>query len=265
MPETFGNSRAQIEIQAFLTDSRRTLALTGPAHLGKASCAEELFAQSFHPADFLTMGEGIDGVREAVEFSRSAPLESPFRVILVDDADGLGEPAQDALLKLTEEPHPSLKVVLVAHDPGHLQPALRSRIRNEIRWEPLNPTDMHAFCETVSSVISYPLMDLATGRPGLYRSMMESPGFEELFAIVTRILSGGSKPVLFPTPDLVKGLKGPGPVRDAVVHILRAAARSASSERAVHVLRFCGTLSRVTSASADIHWQRMAAHLSDVL
>lgn len=264
MPKIFGNCFQQDKTREFLTSSERTLALTGPAHLGKFSHARDSIVSFADPSDYLVMGSGIDGVREAVQFSRASPLHGSFRFILVDDAESLGDPAQDALLKLTEEPHSGLKVIIVSNDPGNLQPALRSRIRHEVKWHPLNHEDMTSFCESVSSVVQTELMRLSDGLPGIYSTMMETPGVEEFYSYVVKILGGGSSPILFPAPDLVKDLKGPSPVRDLIIHLIRRAARSADPSRSIHALRFCSTLGKSISANPEIHWFRMAAHLSDV-
>ncbi len=266
MSTTFGNSHQQLEFQTFLKGTNRTVALTGPAHLGKASFARYAIEQSVDPSDFLLMEEGIDGVRGVVEFCRSLPLNSEYRVVLVDNASSLSEPAQDALLKLTEEPHQSLKIVLISHDLGHLQLSLRSRIRKSTVWYHLNDSDMRLFANSFSSVACEPLLSLSCGIPGLYRIMMETPGFEEFFSFTNRIALGEVKPFNTATPSLIKELKGPSAIRDAIVHVIHRSSRISRDPMAsAHMLRFCDTLSRVTSANADIHWSRMAAHLSDVI
>jgi len=262
----FGNSRSQNELKNFLQNHQRTVALTGPSQLGKHSFARESIEGSVHPTDSLFMGDGIDGVREATEFCRNSPLNGDFRILVVDDAGSLGEPAQDALLKMTEEPHSSMKVVLIAHDLGHLQPALRSRIRHVLKWSPLSANEMKTYAESISAVVCSPLLALSSGLPGLYRAMMESAGFEELYEYVVRISQSEARPFMQQVPEIVKSLKGPGLIRDAVVNVLRIAARRSNPvSRSLPILRFCDTIEHSISANAELHWMRMTACLSDVI
>ncbi len=66
-------------------------------------------------------------VREMDSFLRLAPLESRRRVAIVLEADRLGEPAQNALLKTLEEPPRLAHVILVTTTPGKLLPTVLSR------------------------------------------------------------------------------------------------------------------------------------------
>lgn len=242
---------------ANLISNDRVIILTGPAHLGKATFAKQYLEERVHPTDFLVMDSGIDGVRSVVEFCRAHPLNDGYRVILIEDAIQISEPGQDALLKLTEEPHSSMRIVMVVHDPGLLQPALQSRIRSRIVWSPLNQKEMLEFAE--STTVDESLLNLASGMPGLYKTMIETVGFSDLHQIVIGALNGD---VHFSVPTLVKELKGPGVIRDAVVHVLRLAARRALDRgRARSVLQLASNLARVPSISSDLHWQNMMASL----
>ncbi|MDO8515854.1 MAG: AAA family ATPase, partial [bacterium] len=71
---------------------------------------------------------GIDAVREIKNFLWQKPNVSPYRTVIVDDAELLTTEAQNALLKITEEPPASGLVILVAHDEESLLPTLRSRL-----------------------------------------------------------------------------------------------------------------------------------------
>ncbi len=259
----FGNSPQQKNLRENLMGPKGPISLTGSAHVGKFSLAKELIEELVHPSDFLIMGDGIESAREVVSFCSSNPLHSTKRVVLVDDAGSLSEPAQDALLKITEEPHPAMKVVVVCHDVGNVQPAFRSRLRYEIGFGRLIPTEMRDFAATVASVVDEDILKLSQGMPGIYTVMMNNSGFEDLFSFSSRIAQGVSDPFLLPTPDLVKNLKGAGPIRDAIASIIHLASRTGSdTSKMIHLMDFSSLLIRHPSANADIHWQRMAANIS---
>jgi DNA polymerase-3 subunit delta' len=69
----------------------------------------------------------IEQVRDAVERAAYRPFEGRRRVVIVDDAEALGVPAQDAILKTLEEPPPASVFVLITDRPDVLLPTVRSR------------------------------------------------------------------------------------------------------------------------------------------
>lgn len=72
---------------------------------------------------------GIDEARRVRSFLWQRPQQSLRRVVIVDDAHLLTEEAQNALLKLAEEPPASGCLMLVTSDPDALAPTLRSRLQ----------------------------------------------------------------------------------------------------------------------------------------
>ncbi len=95
-----------------------------------AACAR--IARGVHP-DVLFVAPGdtgaikIDQVRDVVDRAMYRPFEGRRRVVIIDEADALAHPAQNALLKTLEEP-PSLSVfILVTARPDMLLPTVLSR------------------------------------------------------------------------------------------------------------------------------------------
>ena len=103
-------------------------------------------------ADVLTIVPGesgsikIEQVREAIDRSHYRPFEGKRRVTVIDEADALVWPAQNALLKTLEEPPPSSVFVLVTSRPDALLPTVRSRC-SQIRFARLSPADVAAVLE----------------------------------------------------------------------------------------------------------------------
>lgn len=71
---------------------------------------------------------GIEAAREVVNFLSRRPVHSPFRVVAITDAENLTREAQNALLKIVEEPPPYGIILISARDPELLAPALVSRL-----------------------------------------------------------------------------------------------------------------------------------------
>jgi len=123
--------------------------------------------------DFFAAGEpggrarstGIDAVRRVTERVSRQPFEGPRSVVIVLEADLATTEAQNALLKLLEEPPASTVIVLVTSRADRLLPTIVSRCR-EMRFEALPPETVSAFLETFHSVEPEEARRLATEADG---------------------------------------------------------------------------------------------------
>jgi len=71
----------------------------------------------------------IDEVRQLVSQSQFSPSISPYRVIVIEDADRMTERTSNVLLKALEEPPPRTVWILCAPSAADLIPTIRSRVR----------------------------------------------------------------------------------------------------------------------------------------
>ncbi len=72
---------------------------------------------------------GIDLIRLASEFLWQRPAVSIRRLLVINNAQALTLPAQNAILKIAEEPPAGALLVLLLKDPGALLPAAQSRFQ----------------------------------------------------------------------------------------------------------------------------------------
>ncbi len=116
----------------------------GPAMVGKKMVARALAEyleketdNSRHPtlSDCIIIepGEGgsigIDAVREIKNFLWQKPNVSSRRTLIINDAELLTAEAQNALLKVTEEPPASSLLILITSDAESLMPTILSRFQ----------------------------------------------------------------------------------------------------------------------------------------
>ncbi len=111
---------------------------------------------------------GIELIRELEASLALLPVEGGRRVALIERADRMSEPAQDALLKTLEEPPARTHIVLAAAEDSSLLPTIRSRCAT-IR---LGLPDAAAASELIATQLGLDaptamrLLRMAGGRPG---------------------------------------------------------------------------------------------------
>jgi hypothetical protein len=257
-------------LKAALEAQVRSLCLVGPSHLGKATFLKDTLSELASDTDLLVAESKIESAREAVDFCKTQPLASPNRYVVVDDAHRLMESAQDAYLKLLEEPGEHSCVIFVVPDDGLLQPAIKSRFRSTMRWKPLNLLEMRNFAVAFGSGEDSKSLTLCGGRPGLFHAMFEDEGgtkHAELFDILMRAFDGKADLLLDSTPEVVKEAKEPL-LRECVAQVCKEAALTAwkfkkvTADAVASLLRYSAILSSLPSANAELHWFRMAVHLT---
>ncbi|MEM7679851.1 MAG: DNA polymerase III subunit delta' [Pseudomonadota bacterium] len=69
----------------------------------------------------------VDSIRKVPGFLRMTASDGGWRVVIIDDADTMNRNAQNALLKILEEPPKNAILILVTHRMGALIPTIRSR------------------------------------------------------------------------------------------------------------------------------------------
>jgi len=77
-----------------------------------------------------TLSYGVDDARDLVLKASVVPADSPWHIVVIEDADRLTDSAVNVLLKVLEEPPPHLVWVLCAPSPEDVLPTIRSRTRS---------------------------------------------------------------------------------------------------------------------------------------
>ena len=263
MMDIFGNQGSQAQILEMVKTNTglRTILLSGPPYIGKRSFILHALETLLESPDLLSVDHSILGAREASSFCSSAPIFSPYRAIIVDGADRLSDAAQDAYLRLSEEPPGPSRIFFIAEDEGNLSPALLSRMENVTRWSALGSSDMDSFIESQPITEDVEARRLCAGWPGLYLIMLGKPEYVRLYSHVVRCICSVDSSFVASVPDAIKSLKsGRSPERDAVALICRKAALSLVGRINLHsricrLLAFSSLLTRIPSTNAEIHWQ----------
>lgn len=164
------NKRAQETLAAFVNGGRfpHALLLEGPEGSGRRTFAREIAAALFcrgehkpcgscnqcrkvleqnHPDMEYYGGDGsrrsfhIDTIRQLRQNAWLLPGEAPCRVCVLCGAENMTDQAQNALLKILEEPPEHTVFILTAENRAMLLPTILSRVQT-IRLEPLTPAEI---------------------------------------------------------------------------------------------------------------------------
>lgn len=125
---------------------------------------------------------GIDEVRSIKYFLFQKPNVSPYRTVIVDDGHLLTEEAQNALLKITEDPPASALIILILKDPESVKATLSSRFQ-QIYFPSISEKIIVTWLKGKHGVALGQAEDLAKhslGAPGRALRLLHDKKFQEL-------------------------------------------------------------------------------------
>lgn len=155
----------------------------GPEMVGKFTSAKSLagffekkdwdYVGILEDAYFIAPDEkgtiGIDAVREIKNFVYKKPNFSRYRIVVINEAERMTETAENALLKVAEEPPESSLIILIVREPELLSATLRSRFQKIYFGE----SDVNKLEEYLKKEMKFPVGDakklakLSGGKAGL--------------------------------------------------------------------------------------------------
>jgi DNA polymerase-3 subunit delta' len=192
------HERTRRDVAQFVTQPGHSLLLIGPRGSGKTTLALELVAAvlgtapeklATHPYFLHITPEKrsvpIEAIRGAQEFVRLRTTgNQPIRrAIMLDDAHCLTTEAQNAFLKLLEEPPADTLIVMTAAGQDSLLPTVLSRTQKITLKAPLQ-SDLLAHFTTYSSSDITRAYHLSKGRPGLMTHILSGEGDNPLLEYV---------------------------------------------------------------------------------
>ena len=138
----------------------------------------------------------VDAARLIPGFMNKTAAEGGWRVVVVDGVETMNLQAQNAILKVLEEPPARAILLLVSSAPARLLPTIRSRCRR-LDLFPLADAEMQALLARLlpdaPAVDRAKLAEMAEGSPGRAMQLAEGDGLE-LQALVEDCLANLKRP-----------------------------------------------------------------------
>lgn len=174
---------ARAHLTALQSDPPHALLITGQNGIGKFTVAKEWAShltsavEVIEPDDKNTIG--IDTVRSL--YGRTRSKLAAHQVIIIDHAEAMGVEAQNAFLKLLEEPRQGVTFILTAPHADALLPTITSRLQS-VQLAPVSSVKLKNHALSLNSRISdeqlTQLLFVAQGRPGTLAKLIAD---EQLF------------------------------------------------------------------------------------
>jgi replication-associated recombination protein RarA len=136
MPTLFHKDTKNL-IDALKSSATQAILITGGSGSGTLEAAKIIAGTSLIdtilPTDIKGTPDSEKGSVRIVQIramsERVQTISKSIETIIIDNADTMGAPAQNAFLKLLEEPRPNLRFILTAHNPVNLLPTILSRVQ----------------------------------------------------------------------------------------------------------------------------------------
>lgn len=127
----------------------------------------------------------IGGIREIKSFLSFSAGAGIYKLIIINDAHCLTDEAQNALLKILEEPSASSIFILISDRPSLLLPTVTSRCQ-EIKFQPHSQKIITDFLNKLK--LNQPkadfLIKFCNGRIGLAKNIVDNNSFDEVKKMV---------------------------------------------------------------------------------
>lgn len=180
--------------------------LCGPRGIGKATLAYKIAKSVYgNVGDFfiIDLAHNLDDrgnikadaknisvntVRNMIERMQMSSMSGQWRVVLIDAVDELTVAAENAILKLLEEPPAQTLFLLVTHQLSAVLPTVRSRARVE-KMHPLSMSELRELCVRFmgDEEISDEILKLSNGSFGKIANLKATGGdiiYQELLDVI---------------------------------------------------------------------------------
>ena len=225
MPKFFGHEKIIKDLKTLAGSGALShgYIFHGPSMVGKRTLALAL-AHFLEKGDFEVPAEtevlqdtklianvkdsiGIDAVREIRNFLWQRPNASPKRTLIIDDAELLTTEAQNALLKVTEEPPASSLLVIITSDIESMMGTIQSRLQ-KVYFGTVAEKAIASWLagdQGVSAPQAAAFAKKALGKPGLAWKLAHDEGFRNDLELAGKFLRSSQAA----RKDLIKELLEP--------------------------------------------------------
>jgi DNA polymerase III delta prime subunit len=219
----------------------------GPFGLGKKT-----FLKEFLPETSLFVESNIDGIRDSKNFLRTRSSYQNINDVVIYDCDGMSIPAQDACLKLIEEPPQYSRIWLHSTDIYGLGSAILSRKRKSFHWTTLNNNEMTDYASSFGELDSL-YLDISGGRPGIYEKLILDPRYKSFHNDLLDMLNGSKNLLMCQTPMLITEIDEKSFVKEPLYMLIQKLSKRFPSQCS-GLLKYASKILSKSSLNHELHW-----------
>lgn len=261
------HSQTKKSVDSFLANPSHGLLIIGEAGAGKGSLARHLLDSlvgTAHNQYIKIIGQDsttitIETIREVIQFTKlTVPGKGQFRrAIVIEHAHYLTNEAQNALLKLLEEPPANTLMVLTADSLSGLLPTISSRLQSLIVLPVSLPQSLEYFDESGYDISEItPNYHISGGNVGLLSSLLsqaeEHPLVQQI-SLAKQILRSTKFDKVAAVDQIISQKQDVGSVLLALMRVSRAALQQAvTTQNTKNIERWKQTLHSIISAQDTI-------------
>lgn len=130
----------------------------------------------------------VDQIRDLIDWAVLTGRTGPRRIIVIDPADAMNNAAQNALLKILEEPPPDVHLLLCCDVPTRLLPTVRSRCQVHAVPEP-SRAQVASWLQAGGRDVDAELIDLAANHPGRIADWSDGARRQRLRAVAEDLVA----------------------------------------------------------------------------
>nr|WP_253308875.1 DNA polymerase III subunit delta' [Rickettsia endosymbiont of Ceutorhynchus assimilis] len=187
MKKVIGHNQAKKKIMNNL--SVQSWLICGKKGIGKATFAKSFsnwllvknydeVALDLHIVEGDTIG--VEKVREMKNFFHLSPIQSEYKIAIIDSLESMTNNAKNAILKILEEPPQNSKILIISHKPYDIQTTIRCRCF-QLNLLPLTYDEtkqvVSSQCKFDDKIFSE-IITLFPGTPGVIINAINSGAYE---------------------------------------------------------------------------------------
>lgn len=182
MDDLLLHPRTKAELAALLADAPHALLLVAPSGFGKRTIAEA-WAKQLAKNTAISVLEPDEKGTITIEatrtlYQRTRAKQDGWQAVIIDHADAMSTEAQNAFLKLLEEPRPHLTFILTATTADAMLQTILSRLQ-VVHLLPVSANVLAAHAKKLTPQIDAQTLQqqlfVANGRPAILVEMQQDP------------------------------------------------------------------------------------------
>jgi DNA polymerase III delta prime subunit len=249
MTDLIYHPKTRSALDMVISSTPQSILLIGQDGIGKASTATALAEQILDIKDFASYAYGflvdpvnneaggIESIRQLQDFMSLKVLRKHDinRVAIIRNADKLSLQAQNALLKLIEEPPKNSMVILTAKTKTSVLPTIASRVQVIDISKPTK-AELQSYFNDVAEADFNLLYSISNGLPGLLSYLIDSDGhyLRQATPIARQVLSSSSYDRLLVVDRVAKDKQ----LVDGLLTILQQMAEAALAQSPKNLARW---------------------------